>query len=118
MIWARRFVLIVLAATATLRTAGAASLSELLEEAARNNPDIATASLRALADGNSGSIPGFYAARSASNTSACRGRKPAPVRRIQQQRIRALKASRNIPGHSLSRQIEPQSEKPRNGTRQ
>src|SRR5580692_10562324 len=46
MIRARRFVLLVLAATATLRTAGAASLSELLDEAARNNPDIA-ASMRA-----------------------------------------------------------------------
>lgn len=46
MIRARSFVLVVLAATATLRPAGAASLSELLDEAARNNPDIA-ASMRA-----------------------------------------------------------------------
>jgi cobalt-zinc-cadmium efflux system outer membrane protein len=46
MIRARRFVLVVLAATAALRTVDAASLSELLDEAARNNPDIA-ASLRA-----------------------------------------------------------------------
>src|SRR5580658_4125169 len=46
MIRARGFILVMLAATAALRTAGAASLSELLDEAARNNPDIA-ASLRA-----------------------------------------------------------------------
>src|ERR1035438_3758906 len=46
MIRGRRYVLVFLAAMATLQTAGAASLSELLNEAARNNPDIA-ASLRA-----------------------------------------------------------------------
>src|SRR5579863_9562548 len=46
MIRARSFILVVLAAMATLRTIGAASLSELLAEAARNNPDIA-ASMRA-----------------------------------------------------------------------
>src|SRR5712671_2106663 len=46
MIRAQSFVLVVLAATAALRPVGAASLSELLAEAARNNPDIA-ASMRA-----------------------------------------------------------------------
>ena len=46
MIRARGFVLLVLVATAALRTAGAASLSELLAEAAHSNPDIA-ASMRA-----------------------------------------------------------------------
>jgi hypothetical protein len=46
MIRTRSFVLVVLAATAALRPVGAASLSELLAEAARNNPDIA-ASMRA-----------------------------------------------------------------------
>ncbi|MDP9053244.1 MAG: TolC family protein, partial [Acidobacteriota bacterium] len=43
---ARGFVLLVLAATAALETVGAASLSELLAEAAHNNPEIA-ASMRA-----------------------------------------------------------------------
>src|SRR5665213_458858 len=46
MIRARTFSLVVFAAMATLRTARAESLSELLDEAAHNNPDIA-ASMRA-----------------------------------------------------------------------
>src|ERR1700678_3247424 len=45
MIRTRRFALALFAAVATLRTSGAASIPELLDEAARNNPDIA-ASLR------------------------------------------------------------------------
>jgi outer membrane protein TolC len=46
MINARTFILAILAVLAAFRTAGAASLPELLAEAARNNPDIA-ASMRA-----------------------------------------------------------------------
>src|SRR6202008_3278559 len=46
MMRARRFVLVVLVATAAVGPVGAASLPELLDEAARNNPDIAS-SLRA-----------------------------------------------------------------------